>query len=151
MTARHRFQEGVTLIELILSMVIISIAVVGIFSVINLTTRHSADPVVNYQAIAIAESYMDEILLQAYADPDGINAGETRASFDDVSDYNGLTDVGARNQQGALISNLSRYTVEVVVSAPVALTGGVSAKKISVSVSGQGLSGLALVGYKTDY
>jgi MSHA pilin protein MshD len=151
MTVRYRYQKGVTLIELILSMVIISVAVIGIFSVINLTTSHSADPVVNYQAIAIAESYMDEILLQAYSDPNGSNTGETRASFDDVSDYNGLIDVGVRNQQGAVISNLSRYTVTVVVSAPVVLTGGVLAKKISVGVSGQGLPDLGLVGYKADY
>jgi MSHA pilin protein MshD len=151
MTVRLSCQEGVTLIELILSMVIISIALVGMFSVINLTVGHSADPVVNFQAIAIAESYMDEILLQSYNDPNGTSTGETRASFDDVSDYNGLNDVGVHNQQGALISNLSRYTVAVVVSAPVALTGGVSAKEVTITVSGQGLPGLSLVGYKTDY
>ncbi len=151
MTVRLNCQKGVTLIELILSMVIISIALVGIFSVINLTVSHSADPVVNYQAIAIAESYMDEILLQSYTDPDGSETGETRASFDDVSDYNGLNDVGAHNQQGVLISNLARYTVAVVVSAPLALTGGVSAKKIVVTISGLGLPGLALVGYKANY
>lgn len=151
MTARLKVQQGATLIELILSMVIISIALVGIFSVINLTTLHSADPMVNFQAIAVAESYMDEILLQSYADPDGSESGETRASYDDVSDYNGLNDVGAHNQQGVLISNLSRYNVAVVVSAATALTGGVSAKKVSITVSGQGLPGLTLVGYKTDY
>jgi MSHA pilin protein MshD len=151
MTVRPNRQTGVTLIELILSMVIISIALVGLFSVINLTVSHSADPVVNFQAIAIAESYMDEILLQSYTDPDGSETGETRASFDDVSDYNGLNDTGAHNQQGVVISNLSRYTVAVAVSAPVSLTGGVSAKKITVTVSEQGLPGLTLVAYKTDY
>jgi MSHA pilin protein MshD len=151
MTVRFKYQKGVTLIELILSMVIISIAVVGIFSVINLTVSHSADPVINYQAIATAESYLDEILLQSYSDPDGSNAGETRASFDDVSDYNDLADVGAHNQQGTPISKLSRYNVSVAVTAPMALADGVSAKKITVTVSGLGLPGLALVGYKTGY
>jgi MSHA pilin protein MshD len=151
MTARLNDQKGVTLIELILSMVIISIAVVGIFSVINLTVSHSADPVVNYQAIAIAESYLDEILLQSYTDPDGSNAGETRSSFDDVGDYNGLAVTGAHNRQGSLISSLSRYNVSVAVTDPVALEDGVSAKKITVTVSTQGLSGLALVGYKAGY
>ncbi len=144
-------RNGLTLIELILSMVIISIAVVGIFSVINLTVSHSADPVVNYQAIAIAESYLDEILLQSYTDPDGTNTGETRPSFDDVGDYKGLTDTGAHNRQGALISDLSRYNVSVAVTDPVALADGVSAKKITVTVSTQGLSGLSLVGYKAGY
>jgi MSHA pilin protein MshD len=150
MTVRRNSQKGVTLIELVLSMVIISIALVGMFSVINLTVGHSADPMVNYQAIAIAEAYMDEILLKSYNDPNGTSGGETRAVFDDVSDYNGLTDVGAHNQLDVFISNLSRYTVSVAVSVPMVLTGGVSAKKITVMVSGQGFSGLSLVGYKTD-
>jgi len=151
MTAHPDVQKGVTLIELILSMVIISIAIVGIFSVITLTVRHSADPVVSYQAIAIAETYIDEILLQYYTDPDGSSTGETRATYDDVGDYNGLADVGAHDQQGALISNLSQYNVAVTVSAPIALTDGVSAKKITVTVSGLGFQDLALVGYKTSY
>lgn len=142
-------QTGVTLIELILSMVIISIAVTGVFSVINLTVSHSADPVVQYQAIAIAEAYLEEILSQSAIDPDGTNAGETRASYDNVADYNGLNDVGAHNQQGVLLSSLSSYSVSVAV-ADQAVTG-LAAKKITVTVSGPGVSGLALVGYKFAY
>jgi MSHA pilin protein MshD len=151
MTLRLNLQQGVTLIELIMSMVIISIAMIGLFNVITLTSEHSADPVVHYQAIAIAESYLDEILLQSYADPDGTNSGESRASYDDVSDYNSLSDVGVHNQQGALIPNLSRYNVAVSVSSPMTLAGGVAAKKITVSISGQGFQSLALVTYKADY
>jgi len=110
-----RHQAGVTLVELILSMVIISIAVTGIFSVMNFTVSHSADPVVQHQAIAIAEAYLEEILLQSAIDPDGANAGETRASYDNVADYNGLADVGAHDQRGVLLSNLSSYNVSVAV------------------------------------
>lgn len=151
MTVRLNFQNGVTLVELILSMVIISLSVVGIFSVINLTVRHSADPVVSYQAIAIAESYMDEILLQAYSDPDSSETGETRVTYDDVSDYNNLPDTVVRNQQGNAIANLSSYQVAVLVSAPVVLTGGVTAKKIRVTVSAAGVNALVLTGYKASY
>ncbi|WP_262967013.1 type IV pilus modification PilV family protein [Methylobacter psychrophilus] len=142
-------QAGVTLIELILSMLIISIAVTGVFSVINLTVSHSADPVVQYQAIAIAEAYLEEILLQSFTDPNGTNAGETRASYDNVADYNGLNDVGAYNQQGALMSNLSSYNVSVAVVDQ--SVSGLAAKEITVTVSGPGVSGLTLVGYKFAY
>jgi len=44
---KHR-QAGITLVELIISIVVISIALVGIFLVINLTTTTSANPVVQY-------------------------------------------------------------------------------------------------------
>ena len=104
MTVNKRHQSGVTLVELILSMVIISIALTGVFSVMNLTVSHSADPVVQHQAISIAEAYLEEILLRSVIDPDGTNAGETRASYDNVADYNGLNDVGAHNQQGVLLN-----------------------------------------------
>jgi MSHA pilin protein MshD len=146
MTARLKLQHGVTLIELILSMVIISIALVGIFSVMNLTVAHSADPIVQHQAVAIAESYLEEILLQAYSG--GTSSG--RASFDDVDDYNGLSDSGVHDQQGNAISGLSQYNVTVSVSAA-SLPDSVAAKKITVTVTGPGVSGLALTGYKANY
>jgi len=149
MTVRLKRQRGTTLVELILSMVIISIALVGILSVINLTVSHSADPVVEYQALAIAESYLEEISLQAYSG----TASTDRSNFDDVDDYNGLSDAGVRDQQGNAVTGLSQYTVTVTVAvaAATALTGGVNAKKITVSVSGPGVSRLILVGYKAEY
>jgi len=142
-----RRQTGVTLIELVMSMVIISIAMVGIFSVINLTTAHSGDPIVEHQALAIAESYMEEILLQNYSG----TASNNRATYNNVDNYDGLVDVGAHDQAGAAISGLSQYKINVTVSAPSALSGGVLAKQITVSVSAPGLSGLSLVGYRANY
>lgn len=144
-----RLQAGITLIELILAMVIISIAVTGIFSVMNLTISHSADPVVQHQAIAIAEAYLEEIQLQSYSDPDGTNVGETRASFDNVDDYNGLSDSGAHNQLDALLSNLSSYNVTVAVADQ--SVSGLASKKVTVTVSSASISGLSLIGYKFAY
>jgi MSHA pilin protein MshD len=140
-------QIGFTLIELIMSMVIISIALVGIFSVINITTLHSADPIVQHQAIAIAESYMDEILQQSYSG----TASSVRADFNNVDNYNGLVNIGVQDQQGVAIAGLSQYTVTVGVSAPSTLSGGVNVKQITVSVSGPGVSGLTLVSYRANY
>ncbi len=140
-------QTGFTLVELIMSMVIISIALVGIFSVINITTLHSADPIVQHQAIAIAESYMDEILQQNYSG----SASGVRANFNNVDNYNGLVNNGVQNQQGAAVPGLTQYTVTVSVSAPSTLSGGVNVKQITVSVSGPGVSGLTLVGYRANY
>lgn len=134
------------MIELVLSMVIISVALVGILSVMNLTVAHSADPVINQQAVAIAESYLEEIELQAYSG--GASSG--RGNFDDVDDYNGLSDIGVHDQQGNAVPGLSSYNVGVTVTAAATLTGGVMAKQISVNVSGPG-TGLTLVGYKMQY
>jgi len=142
---RHK-QLGVTLVELILSMVIISIALTGVLTVMNLTVRHSADPIVNHQAIAIAESYLEEVLLQTYAS--GGYSGSDRAQFDDVDDYGGLSDAGVKDNQGNAIAALANYNVSIAVSDT--SIDGVAAKKATVSVTGVGTT-ISLVGYRANY
>lgn len=148
MTVPHKIQRGVLLIELIISMVIIGIALAGVLNVINATAKRSADPVVLHQAVATAESYLEEILAQPFDDPDGSDGETSRSLLDDVDDYNGLSDTGVHNQHGVLVSTLSNYNVSIAVSSST-LTGGVSAKKVIVSVK-SGEIDLNLVGYKMD-
>ena len=96
--------RGFTLIEAIIAIIIVSIALLGVMSVFLVTSQHSADPMVQQQAEFIAEAYLDEILRQKFFDPDtdvvctGTSAGETRATFDNVCDYNSLSDNPARDQ-----------------------------------------------------
>lgn len=139
-------ERGLTLIELILSMVIISVALVGVLSVMNLTVRNSADPLIQHQALAIAEAYLEEILLQAYDDPNGTNVGENRATYDNVADYNGLNDAGALDQRGNAIPGLSSYGVSVAVTDQV--IAGLTARRVAVTVIGPGFAGLTVAGYK---
>jgi MSHA pilin protein MshD len=54
-------QSGLTLVELILSMVIISIAAVGAMQLMNQSSTASADPIRRKQALLIAESLMEEV------------------------------------------------------------------------------------------
>jgi MSHA pilin protein MshD len=73
---RQRSQGGISLVELIMFIVIVSLGIVGILSVMNVTTKASADPMLRKQALAIAESLLEEIQLQAftYCAPDDANA-----------------------------------------------------------------------------
>ncbi|HAQ50858.1 MAG TPA: pilus assembly protein MshD [Gammaproteobacteria bacterium] len=109
-------QAGVTLVELILSIIIISIVLVSIINLIVHTTKHSADPLIQQQAIAIAESYIEEITALPITDPDGDNTGESRSTFDNVDDYHQLLDNGVVNQAGEAVALLSSYQVEVNIS-----------------------------------
>ena len=54
-------QRGVTLIELVIFIVVVSIAVVGLLQIFARTTASSADPQLRKQALAIAEAMLDEI------------------------------------------------------------------------------------------
>ncbi len=105
-------QRGISLIELILFIVIVSVAVLGVMQVLSLTTSHSVDPLRRKQAIMIAEGLLEEVELAkfTYCDPSdanaatatgavlsatgcsttlenvGVDAGETRP-YDNVNDY----------------------------------------------------------------
>jgi len=146
-----------TLVELIVVMVVISVALAGVMSVINYTTLYSADPVLRRQAIAIAEAYMEEITLKSYLDPDDGtlcpgNEGN-RALYDNVCDYNGLADSGAHDQNDNAIGGLDNYSVNVSVVAqsygPAGAT--VAGLKIDVVVIDPGNESLTLSGYRTSY
>lgn len=69
-------QRGISLIELIMFIVIISVALTGILLVMSIVTRSSADPLVHKQALAIAESLLEEVELMpfTYCDPDDPSA-----------------------------------------------------------------------------
>ena len=145
---RGRTQLGATLVELIVSIVIVSVAITGVMMVISNTTRASADPLLRTQAAAIAEAYLEEILSQSLDDPGsaetgGPESGETRATYDDVSDYHGLDDdAGAVDQNGAAITGLEAYNVAVTVAA--ATIGGEPSKRIEVTVGHDGVPGLVV-------
>lgn len=77
-------QRGVTLVELIMFMVIVSIALAGILQVMRMTTANSADPLRRKQALMIAEALLEEVSQAGftYCDPRSSNAGEAQATAD---------------------------------------------------------------------
>jgi len=56
-----RRQRGVTLIELIMFIVIVSVALASIMAVMRMTTANSADPLRRKQALMIAEGLIEEV------------------------------------------------------------------------------------------
>lgn len=172
-------QRGVTLIELVMFIVIVSVGIAGILGVLNITTQRSADPVAPKQALSIAEGVLEEVELApfTYCDPDDANAATALSSagcadpnlredalplgpeagdarpFDNVSDYNGFTMSGIVDlATGAPIPGLATYSAAVAVT-PAAL-GSVAAGdalSIKVTVTGPGATQVVLEGYRTRY
>jgi MSHA pilin protein MshD len=101
-----------------------------------------------HQALAIAEAYMEEIRLKDFA----IGPETTRASFDDVRDYNGLTDVGARDQNNNLIAGLNDYTISVtVVNDGLNGIAAADSLRIDIVVSRALIDDILLSGYRVNY
>jgi MSHA pilin protein MshD len=150
----RRRQRGVTLIELVITITVIAIASVAVLGTISATTVRSADRMQRQQALAVAQAYMEEIALRSFSDPDGTAVREPlRADYDDVDDYNGLADNGARDQLGRSVASLGSYVVRVSVASSRAL-GGVpqnAVKRIDVTVTDPSGNAVALTGYRSRY
>lgn len=175
---RRSGSRGVSLIEVILFIVIVGVAAGGILMVFANTTRASADPLIRKQALAIAESLLEEVRLMpfTFCDPDDANvstatapgdcataeamgpeAGETRYAaptpFDNVNDYNGFAMAGGiLDITGATIAGLGAYGATVAV-APLAFGGiaAIDAQQITVTVTGPANITVTLDGIRTRH
>lgn len=69
-------QRGLTFIELIIFIIIVTFGLTGVLLVMNQSVSRSADPLIRKQMLAIAESVMEEVRLQphTWCDPDDVNA-----------------------------------------------------------------------------
>lgn len=143
--------------------------------VVNVTA-HSADPMLQQQAHAIAQSYMEEIFSQPFCDPDYSTSCRTactsaaactvcnsaegsRAAYDAVCDYNGLSDAtGARTSGGALVAGLGAYNVSVAVDDSGVTLSGLSSTsgqvmEVTVTVTHDTQTGIndVLRAYRVNY
>jgi MSHA pilin protein MshD len=148
-----RSERGVTMIELVISIVVVAIAASAVLGVLSRSAGRSADAMAMSQAVSIAEAYLEEIKLKPFADPDGADGETNRTDFDDVDDYDGLVDAGARDQFGAASAPLAQYTVAVSVAPSTALPSvpGADARRIDVLVTYPPNLRVALTGYSTRF
>ena len=150
MRSHHR---GVTLIELVVAITIIAIAVTTILGALAAVATRSADAMMQQQAVAIAESYLSEILQRWVVDPNGTPTNTGRASWDLVDQYNGLVEA-PHDQFGTAIASLSSYTVSVSTSQSSAFSPGVpaaDARRVDITVSYPPSASVTLSGYRTRY
>jgi MSHA pilin protein MshD len=151
--ASPRRNRGVTLVELVIAITIVAISVTAVLGALTAISTRSADAMVQQQAVSIAQSYLEEILSRPVVDPDGIEPESGRGTYDDVGDYAGLSDAGARDQFGTAIAALAEYTVNVAVSQSSALTGvpATSTRRVDVTVTHVSGVSVRISGYRAAY
>lgn len=156
-----RRQRGATLIEVVIFIVILSIALASIMNLLTLAVSRSGDPMVLRQSLAIGESLLQEVMAQPFTTLDldggangiGPEAGETRGSasapFDHVDDYHGLTLNGVTAADGSAISGLANYNASVSVEA--VSVGGIPSSDglvVRVTVTGPDNVPVLVAGYR---
>lgn len=142
--------RGFTLVELIMGIVVVSVAVVGVLLAMRTTVAKSADPMIAHQGIAVAEAYMEEILTKNFTGVAPVCG--TRATYNSVSCYGGLSEPPT-NQAGNPIPGLGDYLVTVGVGGNGSCNSGLGAGESRVEVIVTHPSGFTyrLDGCITDY
>jgi MSHA pilin protein MshD len=87
------------------------------------------------ESAALAAAYLTEIVARPFDDPDGVDGEVQRRFFDDLDDYNGLNDSGARDASGGVIPGANRFNIRVTVTASNLLPGVPAADTRLISVS----------------
>ncbi len=150
-------QYGISLVELIIFIVIVSVALAGLLLVMNVNTKSSVDPLIHKQGLAIAESLLEEIELQDFSNPTGGFIGAAiqanRASFDDIFDYHGFATTGIFPADGSAtgVAGLANYNISVVVIPVAWVTGVNDAAQITVTVTDSKGDSIQAVGYRVNY
>jgi MSHA pilin protein MshD len=155
-------QCGISLIELIVFIVILSVALTGVLLVMNQVTAHSADPLIHKQAIAAAESLLEEIELQDFVDRgDGVTtvcppasvvtAANRATDYHIVSCYNGFAMAGITDLNNNPIG-LGAYDASVTIAdEALGTVAAGSAVRITVTVTDPQGNEIAIDGYRTHY
>ncbi len=165
---RKRFykQSGVTLLETIVFIVVVSIALAAVVRVYtqvstvdvdgSIRSRNLVDPALKTRALELAQAKLDEILSRKFDEntptggvPHCNSTGGTACAgiavdsdFDDVGDYNGTTDTTHPNHS---------ITVSVVEAGAELGLSAEHARRITVTVTVPSGSPIQLSAYKVNF
>jgi MSHA pilin protein MshD len=159
---RHNRRLGFTIIE-----AAVSIAIVGILMTTSLTSMGQIAKARKTQAerraaYELGQQLMIEIMSQYFQDPGaspvfGPEPGETRATFDDVDDYNGLIESPPTQQNGTAIPDVATgWQRSVAVSYvdpsnPSNVVSSSTLKSVTVTVTAPTGKQYALTAFRSQY
>jgi MSHA pilin protein MshD len=148
--AAARRQRAFTLIEAVLSIVVVGIMATAALATLGASARAQLVQNDRAKALALASRFLSEIVQQRFAEPAGIvqfgrEAGEdtsVRALWDDVDDYHGLNISPPTDATGVALSGYTKWRVTVTIDfvdpATLASNGetdnGAGLKRITVTV-----------------
>lgn len=166
-TTQFLRQTGVTLVEMVVVIVILAIALTTLTQMLSQVTVSGAYTYDETMAIELGQSYISEIIGRRYDEnsplggipPCGapsaaacstsFNDGESRASYDDVDDYDGLDELPQRvDGSGGVEAREGYANFRVAVSVSQATS---TAKRITVTITQPNSETIDLTVYKTNF
>ncbi len=170
-----RCQKGFTLVEVVIVIVLIGAMMAGMSALFMSNVGNSHRPYLRQRALAVANAFMDEISHKRWNEstPMGggcVNSGsgtcllgpviiaigtdgDTRTTFDDLDDYNGLNQSPPQDSSATDMPGYTGFTVTVSVSQPGAAWNGIPAadvRLISVTVTSSSNEAITLSAYRIN-
>lgn len=146
--------QGFTLVEVLIAIVVIGIALSALMTGLSSAVNQGAAPVIESRALALGQAYADEIMSMAFDDqtPAGggavavaeapcvaSNESQARDQFDDVDDYHLLRDQPPVLLNSASQANsYSQYAVAIRVTCAgddLGMSGNHLIKRIEIVIS----------------
>ena len=159
-------RRGLTLVEVVVSTLIVAMMTVAALNALGAATRSSTSTANRAIAVGLAEDLAAEIVNAAYKEPvaspvfgpEGSEVNGPRSAFNDVDDYNGWSEQPPKTKTGTSLTDRAdwrrRVVVERVVPAtPTQTTPGSTdqgAKRVHVIVEYDGQHVLAQIVIRTD-
>lgn len=142
--ALKRAQAGVSLVELIVFIVVVSIALLALTAVFQNSVKNNVDPLIRVRSLEAAQSLLDEIVALKYdaATPSGgvpacgvtgslACTNTPEADLNDADDYSGFSDTPYPNyiRVVAVTTANNRKLIQVSVTSPLGETITLAAER----------------------
>jgi MSHA pilin protein MshD len=146
---------GFTLVEAVFCCLIVGVVLVPTLEMIGATAVARKVQAEQTQGTSLARQLLSEIMQCRYADPDS-DAGETRATWDDVSDYDNYSETSPTSRSGTALAGYTGWQrsaqVQWVDPTNPATTVGTDQglKRITVTVQGPKGQSFTLTGLRSS-
>lgn len=112
--------RGATLVEAVVAILVLGLAVPPLVTLFVAAADQGAEQTYQASALDLADGLMEEIAARAFEDPDlapGSFGREeaTRALYDDVDDYDGLSDAPPLRWDGTVLADDSGFVLSATV------------------------------------
>jgi MSHA pilin protein MshD len=139
-------QLGVTLVEMVIAIVIISIAAVALLQGLGFQTNRNVDPMIQSQSQMLAKQYLEEVMGKPFFDPaadprldpsvnrddaddsaadtaSSVSDDDNRVLFNNIFEYQNY-DQPVQAQNGTPIPELSGFQIDITIDDSVGLALG---------------------------
>src|SRR5581483_8369957 len=155
-------RRGFTMVEAAIAVAVVGVLLTAATSTLMTVAKNRQIQTERRQGYELADQLMSEILQCYFQDPGsspvfGPETGETRATYDDVDDYNGLSEAPPRQRSGTALTDYAGWKRTVAVSyvsptSPASPSSvATSLKRIIVTVTSPSGKQYTLVGLRSQY